>query len=123
MDKETTIGSVVWRDLTVENADEIKDFYSKVVGWKASPHSMGDYNDYDISDKDGNVIAGICNKKGSNSDVPSQWLVYIQVEDVEQSAKDCLELGGKILDGPKKMGSSNFCVIEDPTGAVLGLIS
>lgn len=123
MDKETTIGSVVWRDLTVENADEIKDFYSKVVGWKASPHSMGDYNDYDISDKDGNVIAGICNKKGSNSDVPSQWLVYIQVEDVEQSAKDCLELGGKILDGPRKMGSSNFCVIQDPTGAVLGLIS
>ncbi len=122
MDKKPAIGSVVWRDLTVENADQTKDFYTKVVGWKAAPHSMGDYNDYNISDKDGNVIAGICNKRGTNSEVPPQWLVYIQVENVEQSAKDCLELGGKILDGPRKMGENNFCIIEDLTGAVLGLI-
>jgi len=26
------IGTVTWFDLTVDNADEVKDFYNKVVG-------------------------------------------------------------------------------------------
>ncbi len=28
------VGSITWFDLTVENAKEIKEFYSNVVGWK-----------------------------------------------------------------------------------------
>ena len=27
------IGSITWADLTVENANEVKTFYEKVVGW------------------------------------------------------------------------------------------
>ncbi len=42
------IGSVVWRDLTVPNADAVRKFYSAVVGWASSPQSMGDYDDYNM---------------------------------------------------------------------------
>ena len=28
------LGTINWRDLTVENAEEIRDFYSNVVGWQ-----------------------------------------------------------------------------------------
>lgn len=31
-DKKPEIGSVAWVDLTVGNAEEIQEFYSKVVG-------------------------------------------------------------------------------------------
>jgi predicted enzyme related to lactoylglutathione lyase len=34
------IGSITWFDLTVDNAEEIKNFYSKVVGWNSVPVKM-----------------------------------------------------------------------------------
>jgi predicted enzyme related to lactoylglutathione lyase len=117
-------GSIVWQDLTVKDAESIKDFYCKVAGWEASGHGMQDYNDYDMklpgTDK---VVAGICHAKGTNANIPPQWLIYITVEDVQKSAELCIASGGKVIDGPRKMGNYNFCVIQDPAGAVAALIS
>lgn len=115
-------GSIVWRDLTVPNASQLKDFYAAVTGWTATEHPMGDYVDYNIARSDGEVIAGICNQRGANQDIPPQWLMYVQVEDVEACAQKCVENGGKVVAGPRTMGAHHFCVIEDPAGAVLGLI-
>jgi len=50
-------------------------------------------------------------------------LIYITVADVDESAKRCIELGGKIIDGPKPMGEQHFCVIQDPAGAAVALVS
>jgi predicted enzyme related to lactoylglutathione lyase len=55
--------------------------------------------------------------------VPAQWLIYINVESVAESARLCAEMGGEVLDGPRKMGDLDFCVIRDPAGAVAALIS
>src|SRR5688572_8398327 len=97
-------GTIAWRDLTVPNAEQIKDFYCKVVGWQASPHDMDEYHDFDIrAEPDGEVIAGICHARGTNANVPPQWLLYIIVESIERSARTCVELGGTIIDGPRKM--------------------
>ena len=49
--------------------------------------------------------------------------MYVRVEDVEKSANKCKESGGNVLEGPRSMGSSQFCVIQDPEGAVLALMS
>jgi uncharacterized protein len=117
-------GRIVWQDLTVGSAEEIKDFYSKVVGWKATEHNMGEYNNYDIRLTDSNdIIAGICHARGSNANLPAQWLLYVAVEDVNKSIGECKESGGKVIDGPRKMGEADFCVIQDPAGAVIALIS
>ena len=118
------IGKFVWHDLTVDNAEQVKDFYSKVIGWKATDHSMGEFNDYDIHlpESDG-IVAGICHARGSNANLPPQWLIYVTVEDVNRSAELCKESGGKVIDGPRKMGEYNFCVIQDPAGAVIALIT
>ncbi len=42
------IGIIGWTDLTIVYAEEIRDFYSKVVGWKPQPRSIsiGQYDDY-----------------------------------------------------------------------------
>ncbi len=64
----------------------------------------------------------MCHKQGSNADLPSKWMIYIVVENVEESAASCSELGGKVLVGPKDMGSyGRYCVIEDPAGATAAL--
>jgi len=117
------IGSITWTDLTVPNAEEVKDFYSKVVGWESAPVSMGDYNDFNMNaPESGKTKAGICHNRGGNSQLPAQWLIYITVKSVDESATLCKENGGKVLVEPKEMSSyGKYCVIEDPAGAVCTL--
>ena len=122
-------GEIIWRDLTVKNAGELKTFYESVIGWKTTPHNMGDYDDYVVmlpeKNKDGgeDAVAGICYTRGSNSKIPPQWLMYVWVEDLFSSIERCKNLGGEIIDEPRKMGEDNFCVIKDPEGAVIALMS
>jgi hypothetical protein len=120
---ESKIGTILWHDLTVEDAVAVRDFYCQVVGWKASPQSMGDYDDYNIETPEGTCVAGVCHRRGPNVNIPPQWLTYVTVADVDQSAARSRELGGKVVDGPRKMGKQRFCIIQDPAGAVLALIS
>ena len=118
------IGAIVWQDLTVDNAEAIQSFYCNVIGWQSKPHPITDYHDFDIiAPATGQTVAGICHARGSNANLPPQWLIYIAVADVDHSAQRCVELGGRILDGPRAMGDSLFCVIQDPAGAVVALIS
>jgi uncharacterized protein len=119
--KKKGIGTIAWRDLTVNNAEEIKDFYCNVVGWEASPHDMGDYNDFDIKTPEGETVTGICHAKDTNANIPPQWLMYVKVANVKKSAEICVENGGKVLDGPRMMGQMLFCVIQDPAGAVIAI--
>ena len=84
---------------------------------------MGDYNDYSmISPDSGAAIAGVCHQRGTNSELPSQWLIYIRVADLDASMKACIDGGGKIIAGPKSMGpDARNCTIQDPAGDVCSL--
>jgi len=117
------MGVISWTDLTVKNAGELRDFYGKVAGWSSSPVSMGEYEDYSMVAAGGDTVAGICHARGSNANLPPQWLIYITVADVDESAKKCTEMGGKVIEGPRAMGGGRFCVIRDPAGAVAALFS
>lgn len=123
-ESKAKLGVIEWCDLTVTNAENVKDFYCSVVGWDSCAASMGAYDDFNINLPNSNdTIAGICHARGSNSKLPAQWLMYVRVNDVAESAGKCEALGGAVLDGPRAMGSSQFCVIQDPEGAVLALMS
>jgi predicted enzyme related to lactoylglutathione lyase len=113
-------GSITWTDLTVANADEIRDFYKQVVGWQATPLDMGGYSDFCMGPADA-PVAGVCHARGANANLPPQWLIYITVDDLDSSVADCTRLGGQVLDGPRGISGGRFCVIQDPAGAVCGL--
>lgn len=116
-------GTIVWHDLTVDNAAEVRDFYTKVIGWKPEEVNMGNYSDYSMFSSDGQCTAGVCHRLGTNANIPPQWLVYVAVADVQKSADAAIDAGGKIIDGPGKMGAQDFCIVQDPAGAVIALIS
>lgn len=120
-DTKTKPGTINWFDLTVTNAEPIRDFYKSVVGWETSPVDMGGYNDFCMHPEDAGPVAGVCNAKGGNSGLPAQWIMYITVSNLDASIKNCVELGGKVIFGPKPMGKNRYCVIQDPAGAVCGL--
>ena len=120
-DKPVT-GTVGWFDLTVEDADSVRDFYQEVVGWSASPLSMGDYSDYVMATPDGTPVSGVCHARGSNAGLPAQWLMYVNVDDIEASRAAVERLGGELITPVKHAaGHGSYCVIRDPAGAVLSL--
>jgi predicted enzyme related to lactoylglutathione lyase len=84
---------------------------------------MGGYNDYCMHPPgSAEPAAGICHARGGNADLPPVWLIYIQVDDLDESITRCVERGGKLRHAVKSMGDhGRYCVIEDPTGAVAGL--
>ena len=121
MTKKKT-GKIVWHDLTVRDAEQISDFYQQVTGWEKEGLSMGEYDDFLIkSPGDSEVVAGICHAKGVNKDLPAQWLMYITVENLDESINTCKKLGGKVLGNKRKMGDGYYCLIQDPAGAYVML--
>lgn len=115
-------GTIGWTDLTVDNAESLSAFYQQVVGWQASPVDMGGYNDFTMSAQDGTCVAGVCHAKGNNAGLPAQWLIYINVDNLDASIESCQELGGKVIAPARTLaGQGRYCVIQDPAGAVTAL--
>lgn len=120
---ETQTGTIVWADLSVAEAERVRDFYRAVVGWSSEAVTMGGYDDFNMLADGNRPVAGVCRARGVNAQLPPQWLIYVTVADLDRSLARCLELGGKLLDGPRSMGEKRFCVIQDPAGAAMGLIA
>ena len=115
------IGKIGWIDMSVDDADSVRDFYKAVVGWGHADVSMGDYSDYSMTTPGGEAVSGICHARGSNAELPRGWLIYITVADAEQSAAACEANGGEVIVPVRDLAGGRFCVIRDPSGATAAL--
>jgi len=116
------IGSMVWIDLTVPDAGKVRDFYSEVIGWSPEEVDMGGYSDYSMnSPGSGTTITGVCHAQGVNEDMPSAWMPYFVVADLDASIASCAEQSGEVVVAPRELGEGRFCVVKDPAGAVAAL--
>ena len=117
-------GTIIGFDLTVPDAEAIRDFYADVIGWRPEPFDMGEYNDYFMKTPDGEqVVAGVCHARGENEGMPPQWLTYVVVVDLDASLQRCRDGGGKVVTairGDEAQG--RYCVVQDPAGAYLALM-
>ncbi len=119
-------GHIAWLDLTVSNADPIRDFYSAVIGLQAEDVSMTDgddtYADYNMLGGDGEPVAGICHARGSNQKLPPVWLIYLPVGDIQASLEHVKQADGQVIKTyQNKAGQVTQAVIQDPVGAYLAL--
>jgi predicted enzyme related to lactoylglutathione lyase len=122
--KRHAIGTVGWIDLTVPNADSVRDFYKAVVGWKAEGLDMGGYSDYVMSPptEGAEPVAGVCHARGVNNGLPASWLAYFIVADLDASVQQVEAMGGTVVRPPTKMGpQGRFAVIRDPSGAACAI--
>lgn len=118
----SSAGRIGWVDLTVEDAETVRDFYKSVVGFESSPVDMGGYSDFNMLPRgSAEPVAGVCHARGSNAGLPPVWMVYFTVQDVAASAARCEELGGQLLVPPRGAGGGRYCVVRDPAGAVCAL--
>ena len=122
MSESSDVGKIGWIDMTLDDASGVRDFYKAVVGWKTEDVDMGGYSDYVMKmPASGDGVAGICHARGNNADLPSGWMIYIVVADVEKSAAACAANGGQVVVEPRGLAGGRFCVIKDPGGSVAAL--
>jgi predicted enzyme related to lactoylglutathione lyase len=116
------LGTIGWVDLTVRDAEAVRDFYRAVVGWRASEVAMGEYTDYAMHPVEGEPpVAGVCHARGVNAALPPAWLIYLVVADLDRSLAECLARGGKVVVPARSLGEARYAVIADPAGAVAAL--
>ena len=112
-------GDLCWYELSTTDAEAAKKFYGELFGWeyKGGDVEGAPYNEIFAN---GKPVGGIHQMGGG----PPQWTAYVAVSDVDASAKRVGALGGKIsvppMDIPKV---GRFCVISDPAGASIALIT
>ncbi|MFK7959111.1 MAG: VOC family protein [Phycisphaerales bacterium] len=116
-----TPGTLGWLDLTADDASGLRDFYAAVVGWTAEDCPMDGYSDYIMKSADGEAVAGVCHARGANEGMPSGWLPYVVVVDIDRAVAECTARGGEIVAGPMRSGDGTICVVRDPSGAAIAL--
>ena len=115
------MNSSFWVDLTIDDAEGIRDFYAAVIGWEAEPVDMGSYQDY-MMNQDQVPVAGICHARSVNAGIPPVWIPYFQVKSLEKSLQSCIESGGTVVGAVQSFGQNQaYAVIRDPSGAVCAI--
>jgi predicted enzyme related to lactoylglutathione lyase len=115
-------GAFSWNELMTTDVDAAKSFYQKMFNWEIED-VKGDMP-YALAKAAGQEAAGLMPIPPEASGMPAMWGGYVTVDDVEASAKQAIELGGKILLEARDIPEvGRFCVISDPQGATLSLIT
>ncbi len=125
IEKKIKFGLFSWADLTVKDTTPLKAFYKEIFGWKEHPVDMKDeegaYQDFAMMADETTPVGGICHQRGVNHNIPSQWIMYVSVENVETTLQKCLQLGGELIHGNKKKdGAYGFVIVKDPQGHIFG---
>lgn len=117
-------GTFNWIDLSTSDPEGAKAFYGGLLGWDFTDMPVGPDAVYTMCFKAGKNVAGLAKLQPELAamNVPPHWSSYVSVADAAASAQKAAELGGKVLVGPMQvMEEGHMAIIQDPTGAVLGL--
>lgn len=107
-------------ELHTHDTGAAKRFYSELLDWKLNDMEMPGFGTYTLLDVGEGTGGGIV--KSMTPDAPPAWLSYINVDDLDASTKRAEKLGAKVLQPRAEVpGWGYFSVIQDPTGAVVGL--
>jgi hypothetical protein len=115
-----SLNELITTDLT-----SAKEFYSEMFGWTFTETKTIYGNPYLLIHKEGTMVGGIMLKDGNvPDDVTPCWDPYITVDDIDASAKRVEKLGGEVILPPTDIPKvGRFCVIKDPQGISLNLIT
>ncbi len=116
-------GYFSWNELLTNDVAAAKQFYSELFGWQMEDIACGGM-DYTTVKANGDEIGGIMKTPAEAGEMPPMWGGYVTVEDVDASAEKAVKMGGDICVPVQDIpDTGRFCVIKDPQGAMLSLIS
>ena len=116
--------SMGWAELNSRSIDKAKDFYTKLFGWGKKKSEGGEnapeYTEFQLN---GQSIAGAMDMNPMVlKEVPSYWMVYFNVDDVDKAFKKAKDLGAQEMLAPDDFPGGRFAIVSDPQGATFGLL-
>jgi uncharacterized protein len=118
----TKQGSFCWSELMTTDSVAAAAFYSQIFGWKVIQEvdvgPMGTYRVFGIDDKGLGGMMTI--PKGTP--MPTAWLYYTNVDDLDATLARATKMGAKVLNGPMEVpGGARIAQLMDDQGAAFAL--
>jgi uncharacterized protein len=131
--RSSTHGKFIWCELMTSDTKAAGDFYTSVIGWKinemtmpGAPDGMPPYYLFEMGEGDNCPgIGGMMDFPPElEGKLPPNWTGYVAVDDVDQTARDYVSLGGRVQREPDDIpGVGRFAVVADPHGAVICIMT
>jgi len=118
-------GAFCWNELATTDLESAQNFYKTLLGWGIKESNATGtgmvYNEIVVG---GQSVGGVYKMGPEFGQTPSHWMAYVAVDDVDAKARQVWELGGKVCVPPTDIPKvGRFCVVNDPTGATIALIT
>ena len=117
-------GHYGWAELSARGLDKDIPFYKAVFGWSAKKSAVATeeqpYTEFKVGDES---VAGAMEMNAMiPKDVPSYWMPYFNVVDVDAMTKKATAAGGREMVAPQDFPGGRFAIVSDPQGAAFGLL-
>ena len=104
-------------ELMSSDLDKSKEFYKTLFDWELEDVPGMDYTLVKVGEGTGGGMM-----RHPMPGAPSQWMAYVQVDDVAAATEKAKSLGANIVKPVTEIpGVGSFSVMVDPTGAALAM--
>lgn len=121
-------GEFCWTEIATSDLNQAKTFYSNVFGWDfggGTADSALEYAEFSIN---GEYPMGgmyeITREMFGDNLPPPHFMSYIAVDDVDESTRKAVVLGGTVIKEPLEIPKvGRFSIVRDPSGGMVALIT
>jgi uncharacterized protein len=107
-------------ELNTDDLGRAKKFYSTIFSWKMEDQETGPGQMYTMIQPGSGPGGGMMLKP--MPEAPNMWMVYVQVENIDETLAKVTRTGGKVIMPRTPIGAmGHIGVIQDPSGAHLGI--
>ena len=117
-------GAYGWAELNARGRDAVLPFYQKVFGWttRERPMAEGQPPYVEIRLGDASVAGAWEMSPAIPPEVPSYWMVYFNVADVDDTVARAVASGATMMVPAQDFPGGRFAIVSDPQGAMFGLL-
>lgn len=115
-------GAMCWHEVNTRDGAACDAFFRGLFPFEHQQIGDGKNFDYTIWSLDNQPVAGRLQMTDEWEGIPPHWMTYFVVENCDASAKQVVELGGKVSHGPCDSPHGRFAVVADPWGANFTII-
>lgn len=118
----TQHGATSWFETMTSDKDRAMAFYDKLFGWKAEAMATPNMNYYSFK-HEGLPIAGMLQITPEMGNMPSVWLTYFTVKNIDESVKLATQLGARMcMDIMAVPTVGRFSMLTSPQGVMFYMI-
>lgn len=116
-------GALCWSELTTRDPKAAEAFYTSMFGWSIKHSGAGTPAEYREFSVGAQPAGGIMETpKEVPPEVPSYWMPYFQVGNLDTALATATSHGGKVMIGPAPIpGTGRFVIVLDPQGAMFAM--